>query len=82
MANGNGSIWVTIGCGVAVLITAAAILGTASTAGEQGKLKVRVTNIEADVDVNTKRTDSLDVMQKQVDIIEQNVGKILDKMDK
>lgn len=82
MANGNGSVWATIGVGVAVIITAAAILGSASTMNGQGKLEVTVATIKEDVDANTEKTSGIDVMQKQLNIIERDVGKILDKMEK
>ena len=76
------NMWQTIGCGVAVVVTAAAILGSVSEAGDQGKLEVTVIELKADVKSNTEKTSGIDVMQKQLTIIERDVGKILDKLNK
>ena len=65
-----------------MLVTAAAILGSASTMNGQGRLEVTVADIKEDVDANTEKTSGIDVMQKQLNIIERDVGKILDKLNK
>ena len=82
MASGNGNFWTTIGVGVAIVVTAAAILGSASTMNGQSKLEVTVATIKEDVDANTERTSGIDVMQKQLTIIERDVGKILRKLER
>jgi hypothetical protein len=82
MANGKGSVWATIGVGVAIIVVAAAVLGSASLVNSQGKLEVKMTTIEKDVDANTEKTEGIDVMQRQLNTIERDVGRILDKLNK
>ena len=83
--NGNG--WVKpLSIGVATFVLGAAIVGAASNSIsnsiEQGKMEVIVSTIKEDVDANTERTDGIDVMQKQLTIIERDVRKILDNQNK
>ena len=83
--NGNG--WLkTLSVTVAGIVLAAVIVGAGATSiatsVNQRGLEVKVENVTADVDANTTRTEGIDVMQKQVDIIERDVGKILEKLDK
>ena len=80
MANGNTLSY--IGSGIAVIVIAAALLGSFAEAGDQGKLEVTVAEVVKDVAANTAVVQGIDVMQKQVDTIEENVGKILDKLNK
>jgi hypothetical protein len=85
--NGNGNGYVKpIGIGVAVIVLATAILGSASNtimnSVDQRGVEVEVAHLKQEVEENTERTEGIDVMQKQVDIIEQAVGKILEKLEK
>lgn len=78
--------WKQILVGVAILVLGAVIIGAGSQTIANSMILtsqgVKVENLELDVADNSKKTEGIDVMQKQVDIIEKNVGKILDKMDK
>jgi hypothetical protein len=72
--------------GVAIIVLGAVIIGagslTIANSMDLNTQTVKVEALEGHVADNTKKTDSIDVMQKQVDIIEKNVGKILDKLNR
>jgi len=72
--------------GVAILVLGAVIIGsggaTISNTVAQAGTQITVDQLKTDVAENSAITSGIDVMQKQVDTIEKNVGKILEKMDK
>jgi hypothetical protein len=72
--------------GVAVLVLGAAIIGSASNTFSNSialtSQEVKVENLESHVAANTKKTEGIDVMATQIDIIMTNVSKILERMDK
>jgi hypothetical protein len=77
----NGSGWVKpVGIGVAVIVLATAILGSASNtilnSVNQRGTEVAVANLKEDVDENTEKTQGIDVMASQINDIKEDVGKI------
>jgi hypothetical protein len=83
--NGNG--WIKpIFVGVAVLVLATAIIGSASNTisnsiNHRG-LSVAVAEIHDDVDSNTEKTEGIDVMAEQISDIKDDVKKILEALNK
>jgi hypothetical protein len=83
----NGSGWVRpVGIGVAIIVLGAAILGSASNtilnSVNQRGTEVAVANLKEDVDENTVKTEGIDVMAEQISDIKEDVGKILEKLNK
>ena len=83
--NGNG--WVKpVGIGVAIFVLGTAIVvstgNTFNNSVARAALEVTVDTIKEDVAVNTEVVQGIDVMQRQMDTIEENVGKIWEKLDK
>ena len=83
--NGNG--WVRqVGIGVAVIVLATAILGSASNtilnSVNQRGTEVAVAHLKEDVEENTAKTEGIDVMAEQISDIKADVGKILEAINK
>jgi hypothetical protein len=83
----NGSGWVRpVGIGVAILVLATAIIGSASNtilnSVNQRGTEVSVAAIKEDVAENTAKTEGIDVMASQISDIKKDVGKILEKLNK
>jgi hypothetical protein len=83
--NGNG--WVRpVGIGVAILVLATAIIGSASNtilnSVNQRGTEVSVAAIKEDVDANTEKTEGIDVMAEQINDIKEDVGKILNALER
>jgi D-arabinose 1-dehydrogenase-like Zn-dependent alcohol dehydrogenase len=83
--NGNGYVK-SIGVGVAVLLLATAIIGSASNtirnSVNQRGTEVTVVAIKEDVAANTEKTEGIDVMAEQISDIKDDVKKILKALDK
>jgi hypothetical protein len=81
--NGNGLVK-SIGVGVAVILLATAIIGSASNtirnSVNQRGIEVTVVAIKEDVDENTEKTQGIDVMASQINDIKEDVGKILEAL--
>ena len=83
--NGNG--WVKpIVIGVAVIVLATAIIGSASNtirnSVNQRGIEVTVSTVKEDVDEQKKAVAEIPVMASQINDIKDDVGKILDKLNK
>jgi NhaP-type Na+/H+ and K+/H+ antiporter len=83
--NGNG--WLKqVGIGVAIVVVSAVIIGAGSNTIANSmiltKQEVKIEVIETHAENNTKRTESIDVMAEQIKDIKEDVGKILEKLDK
>jgi hypothetical protein len=83
--NGNGYVK-PIGIGVAIILLATAVIGSASNtirnSVNQRGLEVTVADIHEDVESNTEKTEGIDVMAEQISDIKDDVKKILEKLNK
>jgi hypothetical protein len=83
--NGNGYVK-PIGIGVAIILLATAVIGSASNtirnSVNQRGTEVTVATIKEDVESNTEKTEGIDVMAEQISDIKDDVKKILEKLNK
>jgi hypothetical protein len=83
--NGNGYVK-PIGIGVAIILLATAVIGSASNtirnSVNQRGTEVTVAIIKEDVESNTEKTEGIDVMAEQISDIKDDVKKILEKLNK
>ena len=85
MANGNG--WLRpILIGIAIMVVGAAIVGSTSNSFNnsinQRGLEVKVEDLKEDVDEQKEAVKRIPVMAEQIKDIKNDVGKILDKLNK
>lgn len=84
MVNGNG--WIKYLIGVAILVTGAVIIGSgtttiANTVGQK-VLEVQVSTNTGEIKEQKDAVSKIPVMAVQISEIKEDVGKILDKLDK
>jgi hypothetical protein len=82
--NGNGYVK-PIGIGVAIILLATAVIGSASNtirnSVNQRGTEVTVATIKEDVESNTEKTEGIDVMAEQISDIKDDVKKILEAIE-